>query len=184
MPDCRRIVYVLRSEIDPSRYYVGLTSDLRTRIETHNSGGSVHTAANRPWQLVASGTAGRGDNALCESYAASGSRPRSGRIIRASFQGVSQPVCAVAEYSLPRNSDRQLTNRAPWPASCASCRGSLIACTPQSVFTRNRDRLSDRVVRRRTGCSEAQSIRSMIERLRVGSVLPCAHEETASGRGP
>ena len=53
MPGDRRYVYVLRSERDPRRYYVGLTSNVAVRIETHNSGGSQHTAANRPWRLVA-----------------------------------------------------------------------------------------------------------------------------------
>ena len=48
-----RFVYILRSVADSSRYYVGLTSDVRQRLETHNSGGSIHTVANRPWQLVA-----------------------------------------------------------------------------------------------------------------------------------
>jgi putative endonuclease len=48
----KRFVYVLRSTRYSSRYYCGLTSDLRQRLETHNSGGSQHTAALRPWQLV------------------------------------------------------------------------------------------------------------------------------------
>ena len=48
------IVYVLRSMHDADRYYVGLTSDLSTRLETHNSGGSVHTRSGRPWQVVVS----------------------------------------------------------------------------------------------------------------------------------
>jgi putative endonuclease len=39
---------------DPTRYYTGLTTDVRTRLETHNSGGSQHTAPLRPWKLVAS----------------------------------------------------------------------------------------------------------------------------------
>ncbi len=74
MPDRRRIVYVLRSESDPSRYYVGLTSDLRSRIETHNSGGSVHTAANRPWHLVAPiEFANENSAVLFERYLKSGS---------------------------------------------------------------------------------------------------------------
>jgi len=50
----KRFVYVLRSVRDGSRYYVGLTSDVRQRLEVHNSGGSQHTAALRPWTLVAS----------------------------------------------------------------------------------------------------------------------------------
>ena len=50
----KNIVHVLRSVLDAKRYYVGLTSDLGTRLATHNSGGSVHTRAARPWQLVVS----------------------------------------------------------------------------------------------------------------------------------
>jgi predicted GIY-YIG superfamily endonuclease len=42
--DERRVVYVLRSERDPAHYYVGLTADVRSRLEDHNAGGSAHTA--------------------------------------------------------------------------------------------------------------------------------------------
>ena len=52
MPHNNRFVYVLRSEVDPSRYYVGLTADVHRRLETHNSGGSQHTATHRPWHVV------------------------------------------------------------------------------------------------------------------------------------
>jgi putative endonuclease len=54
MHNANRFVYILRSEADRARYYVGLTSDVRTRLATHNSGGSQYTASHRPWQLVAS----------------------------------------------------------------------------------------------------------------------------------
>ena len=53
VPFNTRVVYILRSLVDPARYYVGLTSDVNQRLEIHNSGGSIHTAANRPWQLIA-----------------------------------------------------------------------------------------------------------------------------------
>ena len=53
MPD-GKIVYILRSNPDPRRYDVGLTSDLSARLGTHNSGGSAHTRRDRPWQLVVS----------------------------------------------------------------------------------------------------------------------------------
>jgi putative endonuclease len=49
-----RIVYVLVSTVDPERHYVGLTSDVTTRLAVHNSGGSQHTARNRPWRLIVS----------------------------------------------------------------------------------------------------------------------------------
>jgi putative endonuclease len=48
-----RIVYVLRSVDHPHRYYTGLTDNVDRRLEVHNSGGSKHTAALRPWELVA-----------------------------------------------------------------------------------------------------------------------------------
>ena len=47
-------VYILRSLHDPSLTYVGLTTDVRRRLATHNSGGSRATAANRPWALIVS----------------------------------------------------------------------------------------------------------------------------------
>jgi predicted GIY-YIG superfamily endonuclease len=47
-----RFVYILRSVVDPTRFYAGLTSDVGRRLETHNSRGSIHTIANRPWTLV------------------------------------------------------------------------------------------------------------------------------------
>ena len=50
----KRFIYVLRSLSSPDRYYVGLTSDVETRLETHNSGGSQHTAPLRPWELIVS----------------------------------------------------------------------------------------------------------------------------------
>ena len=46
-----RFVYVLQSMRDPAKHYVGRTSDVAQRLATHNTGGSVHTAFNRPWQL-------------------------------------------------------------------------------------------------------------------------------------
>ncbi len=42
-------VYILRSQIKPGCYYVGLTSELKRRIKVHNNGASSHTAKLRPW---------------------------------------------------------------------------------------------------------------------------------------
>jgi len=50
----KRIVYILRSEADPSHHYVGITSDLPQRLEWHNHGPSGHTLQYRPWSLVVS----------------------------------------------------------------------------------------------------------------------------------
>jgi hypothetical protein len=45
----KRIVYIIRSDTDPSRHYVGITNNLRNRLEWHNNGPTGHTVANRPW---------------------------------------------------------------------------------------------------------------------------------------
>lgn len=45
-------VYLIKSIDYPEIYYVGFTTHLEQRLETHNSGGSIHTAKNRPWELV------------------------------------------------------------------------------------------------------------------------------------
>ena len=50
----RRFVYVLRSIPNPARHYVGLTSDVAKRLQWHNDGQNVHTAANRPWSVIVS----------------------------------------------------------------------------------------------------------------------------------
>ena len=47
----KRFVYVLTSESNPTRHYVGLTSDIGARLAVHNAGGSSHTAKYRPWRL-------------------------------------------------------------------------------------------------------------------------------------
>jgi putative endonuclease len=48
----KRVVYVIRSDADPSRQYVGITNDVRDRLEWHNHGPSGHTLTDRPWSLV------------------------------------------------------------------------------------------------------------------------------------
>jgi len=50
----KRFVYVLRSEADPERHYVGLTSNVDERVAWHNSGPSGQTTRHRPWSLVIS----------------------------------------------------------------------------------------------------------------------------------
>jgi putative endonuclease len=67
-------VYLLRSEDHPAQTYIGLTSDLRARLEKHNSGGSPHTAKFRPWKLAHySAFHGRERAAEFEAYLKSGS---------------------------------------------------------------------------------------------------------------
>ena len=50
----KRIVYVIRSRKDPERHYVGLTSDLPSRLASHNAGDSPQTRTLIPWALVVS----------------------------------------------------------------------------------------------------------------------------------
>jgi predicted GIY-YIG superfamily endonuclease len=44
-------VYVLKSTLDRTRYYVGATSDVPTRLAAHNAGVCAHTRKFRPWQV-------------------------------------------------------------------------------------------------------------------------------------
>jgi len=50
----RRFVYILRSDTQPNRHYVGLTSDVAGRLNWHNNGPSGVTIHHRPWSLVVS----------------------------------------------------------------------------------------------------------------------------------
>lgn len=49
-----RFVYILRSDIDPARHYVGVTAEVESRLEWHNHGPSGSTVLHRPWSLVIS----------------------------------------------------------------------------------------------------------------------------------
>jgi len=44
-------VYILRSQVDADRYYVGTTGDLKARLAKHNSGDVSHTSKYRPWAV-------------------------------------------------------------------------------------------------------------------------------------
>ena len=44
-------VYILQSEADPNRFYIGRTQDLRARVSRHNSGQVPHTSKWKPWRL-------------------------------------------------------------------------------------------------------------------------------------
>ena len=50
----KRVVYILRSDADPARHYVGITNDVSARLDWHNGGPSGHTVSNRPWSIVVS----------------------------------------------------------------------------------------------------------------------------------
>jgi predicted GIY-YIG superfamily endonuclease len=47
-----RYVYLLRSVPFPDESYIGMTSDLKARLRTHNAGESIHTSKYRPWTLA------------------------------------------------------------------------------------------------------------------------------------
>ena len=50
----RRFVYILRSESDPLRHYVGTASDIDQRLDWHNGGPCGYTRRYRPWRIVVS----------------------------------------------------------------------------------------------------------------------------------
>jgi predicted GIY-YIG superfamily endonuclease len=45
-------VYLLQSEIAGNQRYVGITSDLKKRLQDHNTGKSAHTSKYLPWRVV------------------------------------------------------------------------------------------------------------------------------------
>lgn len=44
-------VYFIKSINFPDKKYIGYTDNLKERIATHNSGGSMYTKDHRPWKL-------------------------------------------------------------------------------------------------------------------------------------
>jgi putative endonuclease len=44
-------VYLLRSESDLTRVYVGITDDLEKRLKEHNACKAKHTSKYRPWRI-------------------------------------------------------------------------------------------------------------------------------------
>jgi len=45
-------VYHLQSENNSNRYYIGLTTDVKRRLEEHNSGKSIYASNFKPWRLI------------------------------------------------------------------------------------------------------------------------------------
>lgn len=43
--------YVLQSELETDRHYIGSTGNLKVRLEDHNAGRCPHTAKYRPWKI-------------------------------------------------------------------------------------------------------------------------------------
>ena len=50
--DEKRFVYIIRSDVNPSHHYTGLTSDVAARLDWHNDGPCGYTMNDRPWSLV------------------------------------------------------------------------------------------------------------------------------------
>jgi putative endonuclease len=70
----RRFVYGLRSLSNPTRYYIGLASDVRRRLDWHNAGRCSHTAKYKPCELVVAIEFSNEQRALAlEKYLKSGS---------------------------------------------------------------------------------------------------------------
>ena len=46
-------VYLLQSQFRQEQHYIGLTSDLKSRIAKHNEGGVPHTSKFRTWAVRA-----------------------------------------------------------------------------------------------------------------------------------
>jgi putative endonuclease len=47
-----KYVYLIQSVPFPAQKYIGLSSDLKSRLKAHNEGRSPHTAKFKPWRLV------------------------------------------------------------------------------------------------------------------------------------
>ena len=45
------IVYILKSLNTPAKHYVGFTTDLPKRLETHNAGKSLFSRRYAPWEI-------------------------------------------------------------------------------------------------------------------------------------
>jgi putative endonuclease len=45
-------VYLIKSIPHPNQKYIGITTDLKTRLKAHNQGRSPPTAKYKPWDLI------------------------------------------------------------------------------------------------------------------------------------
>ncbi len=45
-------VYLIRSIKYPQTTYIGYSTNVKERLKTHNSGGSIHTKKDKPWELI------------------------------------------------------------------------------------------------------------------------------------
>jgi len=66
-------VYILKDKSE-SHHYIGVTSNLKLRLQKHNEGGCPHTSRFRPWTLQAAISFSDKDKAYkFERYLKSGS---------------------------------------------------------------------------------------------------------------
>jgi predicted GIY-YIG superfamily endonuclease len=49
-----KYVYLIESIAFPEQRYIGLCSNLKSRLQAHNEGRSPHTAKYKPWRIVTS----------------------------------------------------------------------------------------------------------------------------------
>jgi putative endonuclease len=52
MSVAKRFVYVLNSTSDSTRYYTGVTKNVRARLVAHNAGRCPHTSRWKPWRTI------------------------------------------------------------------------------------------------------------------------------------
>ena len=46
-----KYVYIIQSTINPEKFYIGLTNDLKRRFAEHNQKKSVHSNKYAPWKI-------------------------------------------------------------------------------------------------------------------------------------
>ena len=67
-------VYILVSEVDPTKHYTGTTHDLSGRLRDHNRGHCPHTTKYKPWRIeTAIAFASPGKALAFEKYLKTGS---------------------------------------------------------------------------------------------------------------
>jgi predicted GIY-YIG superfamily endonuclease len=47
-----KYVYLIQSISYPTQRYIGITNDLKARLQSHNDGQSPHTSKFKPWNLI------------------------------------------------------------------------------------------------------------------------------------
>ncbi|MCK4650597.1 GIY-YIG nuclease family protein [Candidatus Babeliales bacterium] len=45
-------IYLIKSQKNPKKIYVGYTTNLKERLKKHNEGGSIFTSNYKPWELI------------------------------------------------------------------------------------------------------------------------------------